>query len=251
MYGDLRSPSANLVNGQQAYLVILIVGTLSFPAKREDVRGGEMQQIGRRVSAYFVILVLAVATTSAGACSTAPPVEPTAASVQPPVEVAIQPTDRPKGRIATTTTKPSDPTATRAPTAQQTAVATSSPAVPPSPEAVSSQSSVAVIVAGLDGMTIDDFFEESYKQLLLRNPEYLTSLGLTRSFGLRNDRLNDLSADYLRETRELEAAILDQLRTYDHDQLDSEQQISYDVYEWYLDNLVPVSYTHLRAHETS
>jgi uncharacterized protein (DUF885 family) len=47
-----------------------------------------------------------------------------------------------------------------------------------------------------------------------------------------------LSDAYVRETQALEAAILDLLRTYDREALDPEQQVSYDVYEWYLDNQV-------------
>jgi uncharacterized protein (DUF885 family)/formylglycine-generating enzyme required for sulfatase activity len=98
--------------------------------------------------------------------------------------------------------------------------------------------SIREIVTGLQGLPLDDFLEESYDQLLLRDPERLTVLGVAESFGLRNDRLNDLSDAYIRETQELEAAILDLLRTYNRDELTPEQHVSYDVYEWYLDDLV-------------
>jgi uncharacterized protein (DUF885 family) len=93
-------------------------------------------------------------------------------------------------------------------------------------------------VTSLQGLTIDAFFEESYRQLLLRNPEQLTASGLARAYGVRNDRLNDLSDAYLRETQELEIAILDMLRSYDRAQLDAQQRISCDVYEWYLDDRI-------------
>jgi uncharacterized protein (DUF885 family) len=98
--------------------------------------------------------------------------------------------------------------------------------------------SIGEILTSLQGLSLDDFFEESYRQLLLRDPEKLTVLGIAESFGLRNDRLNDISDAYIRETQELEAAILDLLRAYDRDELTPEQQVSYDVYEWYLDDLV-------------
>jgi uncharacterized protein (DUF885 family)/pimeloyl-ACP methyl ester carboxylesterase len=97
---------------------------------------------------------------------------------------------------------------------------------------------VADIVASLEGLPIDEFFEESYKQLLLRNPEYLTDVGLAEAYGLRHDQLNDLSDAYIRETQQLESAILNLLRGYDRAMLTPDQQISYDVYEWYLDDLV-------------
>jgi uncharacterized protein (DUF885 family)/pimeloyl-ACP methyl ester carboxylesterase len=93
-------------------------------------------------------------------------------------------------------------------------------------------------VAGLEGLALDDFFEESYKQLLLRSPEALTSLGLAESYGLRNDQLDDLSDAYIRETQKLEVAILDLLRSYDRKALPPEQRVSYDVYEWSLDTQV-------------
>ncbi|MCP4542192.1 MAG: DUF885 family protein [Chloroflexi bacterium] len=98
--------------------------------------------------------------------------------------------------------------------------------------------SLSDIVLGLEGMPIDDFFEESYKRLLLRSPERITRLGITESLDMRNDQLDNLSDAYTRETQELEAAILTILQTYDQSALSSEQQISYDVYEWYLDDLV-------------
>lgn len=99
-------------------------------------------------------------------------------------------------------------------------------------------SSVNAVIADLKGIPLDEFFEKSYNQLILRSPETLTDLGMAESFGLRNDQLDDLSDDYVLETHELEAAILDLLRTYDRESLPRQQQLSYDVYEWFLDCLV-------------
>ncbi|MEJ2736700.1 MAG: DUF885 domain-containing protein [Anaerolineae bacterium] len=42
----------------------------------------------------------------------------------------------------------------------------------------------------------------------------------------------------MRETQQLETAILDRLRTYDRNALSREQRLSYDVYEWFLDDRV-------------
>lgn len=94
------------------------------------------------------------------------------------------------------------------------------------------------IAASLEGLPLEDFFEESYKQLLLRSPEMITNLGLAEMYGMRNDRLDDLSIAFIRETQALERAILDLLRTNDRDSQTPEMQVSYDVYEWYLDNQV-------------
>jgi uncharacterized protein (DUF885 family) len=106
------------------------------------------------------------------------------------------------------------------------------------PEIQVIRSGLAQVVASLEGLAINEFFEESYRQLLLRNPEKLTEMGIAGSYGLQNDRLDNLSDAYVRETQELEAAILDLLRTFGRDELTPEQQLSYDVYAWYLDDLV-------------
>ena len=103
---------------------------------------------------------------------------------------------------------------------------------PESPE------SSAESVQDLEGLPLDEFFEESYKVLLLRNPELLTELGIAEDYGLRNDRLNNISDSYIRETHELQKSILELLMTYDRNALTPEQKISYDVYEWFLDDLV-------------
>jgi uncharacterized protein (DUF885 family) len=94
------------------------------------------------------------------------------------------------------------------------------------------------VVADLKGLPIDEFFDESFKQLLLRYPEWVTALGISEELGLRDDTLNNLSDEYIRETQELESAILGLLREYDRSLLTRDQQISYDAYEWYLDDLV-------------
>jgi uncharacterized protein (DUF885 family) len=86
--------------------------------------------------------------------------------------------------------------------------------------------------------SIDAFFQTSYQELLLRDPELVTQAGLSDLFGVRNDQLTDLSAAYLRETQALERQILDQLRSYDRDALTPDHQLSYDIYDWYLADLV-------------
>jgi len=110
--------------------------------------------------------------------------------------------------------------------------------VPPTatPAPTATQFPISGIVAQLQGLPIDQFFDESYKQLLLRNPEGLTYAGVSEQFGLHNDQLNNMSDAYVRDTQKLEDAILEILRTYDRAALSPDQQVSYDVYEWYLDS---------------
>jgi uncharacterized protein (DUF885 family) len=86
----------------------------------------------------------------------------------------------------------------------------------------------------LDGLGFDDFVEASYEILLLRSPQQLTALGVAADYGLRNDALDDLSPGFLAETQALESGILDRLREFDRSALTPDQQVSYDVYDWYL-----------------
>jgi uncharacterized protein (DUF885 family) len=132
-----------------------------------------------------------------------------------------------------------DPTATLSPpTTEPLTSPTPEPTAIPLPATTPDSRSGIEIAASLEGLHLGKFFEESYKQLLLRSPEMVTNLGLAETYGMRNDRLDDLSVEFVRETQVLERAILDLLRTYDRDSQTSEMQISYDVYEWYLDSQV-------------
>ena len=57
----------------------------------------------------------------------------------------------------------------------------------------------------------DDFIEDSFQELTLREPELVTGFGLNSAFGIRPDQLDDLSATYAAETNELLAATLSQI----------------------------------------
>ena len=116
------------------------------------------------------------------------------------------------------------------------AVAATPPIVTPAP--TTSSAALSPLAAGLENLDASAFFDESYKRLLLRNPEYVTVMGLTRAFGIGNDRLTDLSDSYLRETQALERAILALLRRYDPAKLTPAQQLTAEIYAWYLDDRV-------------
>lgn len=98
--------------------------------------------------------------------------------------------------------------------------------------------SIDEIIAKLEGLPIPEFFDASYTQLLLRKPELLTELNLSAEFGLRDNQLNNLSDAYLRNTQRLESAILAQLLTYDRQSLSLDEQHSYDIYRWMLEDMV-------------
>ena len=100
------------------------------------------------------------------------------------------------------------------------------------------QPSVAGALAQFDGLPLDQFLKQSYRQLQLRDPDTLFVNGLADQYGVANDRFTDMSDSYLRQTQQLESGILDLLRAYDRSALSPDQQISYDAYEWYLDDRV-------------
>ncbi len=178
------------------------------------------------ISILFALLLIAGCGTPAPTATlvpstaTAVAVAPTSSPV-PPTPSSIPPTSSPLP-----------------PTAAPPTVASAPTAVPPTaaPAPTPTQPAIADIVAQLQGLPLDQFFDASYKQLLLRNPEGLTYAGMSEQFGLRNDQLNNLSDAYVRDTQKLEDAILEILRSYDRAALSPEQQVSYDVYEWYLDS---------------
>jgi len=123
------------------------------------------------------------------------------------------------------------------PTGKALGTSTTLPAASSLPPAASATPPAAPgLAADLQGLEIDAFFEASYKELLLRDPEAITQIGLNRAWGVGNDRLTDISDEYLRETQRLEAAILALLRSYDRTALTPAQRVTYDAYEWYLED---------------
>lgn len=125
--------------------------------------------------------------------------------------------------IATTEYTPPAPEPTvTVPTAQSTAVPT--PGDTP--------------VAEPTGLSLDEFFEVSFRELMLRDPEMVIEEGLAQEYGLEGAELTNISDAYVRETQQMYATVLDVLHTYDRDALTPSEQISYDVYEWYLDDRV-------------
>jgi uncharacterized protein (DUF885 family) len=180
----------------------------------------------KKINPQAVICILFLLAACSG------PMQPTPASTFIPSATTVPPTITsipPTIAVATPTAQPPTELAP-SPTPEPTA--TSLPPTTPDPR------SGIEITASLEGLPLEEFFEESYRQLLLRSPEMITNLGLAARNGMRNDRLDDLSTAFIRETQALERGILDLLHTYDRDSLSPEMQISYDVYEWYLDNQV-------------
>ncbi len=88
--------------------------------------------------------------------------------------------------------------------------------------------------AGGEGERLEAFFERSWRELSLRDPEGVLADGLAGVYGLEGVELTDISDAYVQETYDLYVRVLDELYTFDRATLSPEQQVSYDVYEWYL-----------------
>jgi len=73
---------------------------------------------------------------------------------------------------------------------------------------------------------------------MMRNPEGVLAEGIAEAWGLEGAELTNISDAYVRETYGMYETVLEMLRAYDREALSPEQQISYDVYEWYLDDEV-------------
>ena len=91
-------------------------------------------------------------------------------------------------------------------------------------------------VPSFTDLPIDGFFEESFRALTLRSPETVLTYGLTDSYGVTEVRLDNISDAYRRQTYQMMEDILNTLEGYNRETLKPEQQISYDVYQWYLED---------------
>jgi uncharacterized protein (DUF885 family) len=89
-----------------------------------------------------------------------------------------------------------------------------------------------------DPSTFNDFLEEAFFAQITRDPELISELGLARVFGMDNSQLTNVSDAYQLEAYELFQDQLDTLHTYDRAELTADQQLSYDLFEWYLDDLL-------------
>ncbi len=94
------------------------------------------------------------------------------------------------------------------------------------------------LLADLSGLDIDAFFEQAYRRWLIRDPETLTTLGLSDLYGIGDANLTDISDDFIHQTQALEVGTLDLLREYDRSSFTTGQSLTAEVYDWMLDDLV-------------
>jgi len=90
----------------------------------------------------------------------------------------------------------------------------------------------------LSGIPLNEFFEISIKGITLRNPENVVAMGLTDAYQIEDVTLTDISDSYQMETLDIVGLILEILEKYDRNSLSSKDQISWDIYKWYLEDIL-------------
>lgn len=85
---------------------------------------------------------------------------------------------------------------------------------------------------------INHFYEKVFIEFALKNPELLSGLRILEPMGLNfhNDDLNDGSDAFAHEMNALIRDDLETLRQYDRSSQTADQQLSYDILEWFLAN---------------
>ncbi len=111
----------------------------------------------------------------------------------------------------------------------------STPPVDPQP---TGPSPAEILATDLQGLNLDDFFFQSFDALLKRSPETIVWEALTGTFPLDSVGLNDLSDQFTRNTYAMYEVVLIALHGYDRASLSANEQLNYDVYEWYLQDVV-------------
>lgn len=88
--------------------------------------------------------------------------------------------------------------------------------------------------AALAGQPVEAFFEQAFNLILTQDPEWVVELGLPYLMP-KEPVLTGFGPEHLEETNLLYLALLDVLHQYDYAALPSSEQISYQVFEWFLD----------------
>jgi uncharacterized protein (DUF885 family) len=170
-----------------------------------------------------LVLFLVCCALLGGCSSPSPTSEPLVESTQ------VDPLDEvPDGKAEVPEVEPT-PT-------QDQALDVGDDAAPSNAEPEAPPSAIDELASQFEGLSLAEFFEVSTRALTLRSPETVVALGLTDIYGVEEVLLNDVSDAYQRETYQVLALILETLKSYDRDALSPEDQISYDVYQWDLED---------------
>jgi len=95
-----------------------------------------------------------------------------------------------------------------------------------------------LFTASIQGLTLTDFYQVSFGGLLSRSPETLVTTALDDIYPQVQARINDWSPQFRTDTWTIYQLALDKLLTYDRSTLSADEQLNYDVYEWYLQDFL-------------
>lgn len=171
----------------------------------------------------FLLLLILVSSCGQGTPAASPTPTPTTEVLEAVKDTPVMPSDTPLPATET----PLQPTSTHLPAPTETPLPTETP----QPEPLL----VTEILASLEDLTFDEFLDESYRQLKLRDPDSQFMNGFADLYWVViGDQFTNLSLDYIYETQQLESGLLEMLRSFDRESLSIDRGISYDAYEWYL-----------------
>lgn len=113
-----------------------------------------------------------------------------------------------------------------------------SPASPSVAAATQTPDSPAATPTETQASGANNLFDAAYFSLLVRDPENVAGLGLNEALALDNRQLTDVSPAYQQETYAIARSHLQELQAIDASSLPASEQISYAIFEWYLEDLV-------------
>jgi uncharacterized protein (DUF885 family) len=180
----------------------------------------------KRISGVIIFLLFSLLVSGCGRGASVTSITHTPTSGE---NAAVNnPPSLPTNTLLPTTEVPLQPSNTPSPAPTETPL----PSETPEPE----PPSVAQILTSLEKLPFNEFMDESYRQLQLRDPDNLFMNGYADLYGaVIGDQFTDLSPEYSNQTQELESGILEFLTSYNRESLSYDQCISYDAYEWYLE----------------
>jgi uncharacterized protein (DUF885 family) len=88
------------------------------------------------------------------------------------------------------------------------------------------------------GVDFNAFVNQSFNTFLARDPETVITFGMADTLGAPKDQLTDISDAYLKETQRMQIQTLEQLETYDRENLSPDQRLIFDTYLWYLQDQI-------------
>jgi uncharacterized protein (DUF885 family) len=113
--------------------------------------------------------------------------------------------------------------------------AAQAPTPPPSPPP---PGAAELLATELQGLTLDEYYDAANAALIKRTPETIIWQAIEDVFPLDDVGLNNVSDAYQRETYAMYQVALDALALHDRSILNADEQLTYDVFAWHLQDTV-------------